>query len=315
MLDETGRRLAPTHEAALRELLRATIGSAATLSDYEVVGRRPDYCVLLARAGAHNAGLVIKLAGPAAPLVQSFAQVARLHQIVAERTSIPVAEVLAHADTAGGWPWRYLIRRSIAGQEWATIRDTFDADAQYDAQRQIGSAVAELHAIEFDAWGSIGPDGAVADATYDPVVALERRAHAIVADPAARTLFLGALRSRSALFADVGAPALCHDDLHHFNILFRRDADGWRLATILDFDKSWAGLRESDLARMELWNMTGDGFWQTYNQLKVPPAGYPARRPLLQLLWCLEYGASTPQHHADTARVCAELGLAPIQFG
>jgi Ser/Thr protein kinase RdoA (MazF antagonist) len=34
---------------------------------------------------------------------------------------------------------------------------------------------------------------------------------------------------------------LTHDDLHHGNVLFRHDHYGWRLAALLDWDKSWAG--------------------------------------------------------------------------
>jgi len=42
--------------------------------------------------------------------------------------------------------------------------------------------------------------------------------------------------------------------------------------------------------------------------------GYEGRRPLYQLLWCLEYADASAQHAADTVRVCAELGIAPITF-
>ncbi len=84
---------------------------------------------------------------------------------------------------------------------------------------------------------------------------------------------------------------------------------------MLDFDKAWAGCGESDLARLELWRgMTGDGFWQGYTSLLPIPAGYADRRPLYQLLWCLEYARPTPEHIADTAAVCATLGIPPIVF-
>lgn len=42
--------------------------------------------------------------------------------------------------------------------------------------------------------------------------------------------------------------------------------------------------------------------------------GYAERRAMHQLLWCLEYAHPTRQHLADTARVCAALGLAPVSF-
>jgi Ser/Thr protein kinase RdoA (MazF antagonist) len=51
------------------------------------------------------------------------------------------------------------------------------------------------------------------------------------------------------------------DDLHGHNILFQYDLGKWRLATILDFDKAWAGHAESDLARLEIWKgMASEAF-------------------------------------------------------
>ena len=37
---------------------------------------------------------------------------------------------------------------------------------------------------------------------------------------------------------------------------------------------------------------------------------------MLQLLWCLEYADDHPSsaHEADTARVCAEIGIPRIRF-
>ena len=46
-------------------------------------------------------------------------------------------------------------------------------------------------------------------------------------------------------------------------------------------------------------------------------AEYMMRRPLLQLLWCLEYAEhhASAEHQALTNGVCAELGLPEIQLG
>ena len=88
----------------------------------------------------------------------------------------------------------------------------------------------------------------------------------------------------------------------------------WHLAGVLDFDSAWAGHHESDLARLELWRgMVGEGFWDTYRAVHQMDELYLQRRPIYQLLWCLEYASASPEHIADTRRVCAELGIQAVQ--
>jgi fructosamine-3-kinase len=58
--------------------------------------------------------------------------------------------------------------------------------------------------------------------------------------------------------------------------------------------------------------MIGEGFWPAYHAVTGVDGGYSARRPIYQLLWCLEYAQNTSRHLADTARLCCELGLAEI---
>jgi fructosamine-3-kinase len=124
------------------------------------------------------------------------------------------------------------------------------------------------------------------------------------------------LNARAALFGGMNDGALCHDDLNPHNILVARQDGRWRVTAVVDFDSAWAGSGESDLARLELWRgMTDDGFHDAYRGVLPAAAGYQERRPIYQLLWCLEYARATPQHRADTAAVCAELGIAPVTPG
>src|SRR5262249_39362179 len=121
------------------------------------------------------------------------------------------------------------------------------------------------------------------------------------------------LASRREFFEQVTQAVLCHDDLHHYNVLVRHDRGSWKLAGILDFDKAWSGHAETDLARLDFWDdMMGDGFRQGYAMPPVYEASYERRRPIYQLLWCLEYAVETPRHLADLRRVCQELDIAPI---
>ncbi len=314
MVAKVGGGLESPHEPFLHQLLRETFGRDVGIESYRIVGQRADYHVLLAVLRRPSVEVVIKLAGPDAAFDYPFDRTAMLNRLVAERTSVPVPEILAVDISYAAYPWRYLITRRIHGEEWASIRQRLDPQELTRVYQQLGTAIAQLHMITFPAFGAIGVDETVTGVP-DVVIALAARASRMIRQPELRALFLELLDRRRELFADVTTAVLCHDDLHHHNILFHQEQNGWRLATILDFDKAWAGPAESDLARLELWRgMTGHGFWPAYCALHEVAPSYARRRPIYQLLWCLEYAVASPEHHADTQRVCAELGIAPIRF-
>ena len=125
-------------------------------------------------------------------------------------------------------------------------------------------------------------------------------------------VFKQVVQDRQDLFEEINEPVLTHDDLHGHNILILSNQGEWVISGLLDFDKTWAGHGESDLARMDLWGMTTTHFWSGYSSFCKVNQYYEARRPIYQLLWCLEYARETEQHLKDTARICIELGIKPI---
>ena len=145
------------------------------------------------------------------------------------------------------------------------------------------------------------------------------RARRRIANPARAELFATVLQAHASDFADLTEPRLTHDDLNPNNLLLvpgDEPDDDWRLAAVLDFGSAWAGCPESDIARLELWrDMMDDSFTEGYTASQPIAADYPKRRPIYQLLWCLEYARPTAQHHADTARICATLNIPPVTFG
>ncbi len=120
------------------------------------------------------------------------------------------------------------------------------------------------------------------------------------------------LEDAADLFAAPGAAALCHDDLHHDNVLVAPTPAGRDVVAVLDWDKAWAGPRESDLARMAFWDgMTGPAFWPVLRAARPACRAEDERWLVHQLLWCLEFPVDTPRHRADTAGLCRRLGLQP----
>jgi aminoglycoside phosphotransferase (APT) family kinase protein len=301
------------HPNEIIALLSSVLGSQARLTECRIINQDLDYWVLYARLHHPEIEVVVKLAGPEARMACHFDRTASIHKLVSDTTAIPLPETIAFDVGLEKWPWRYLIRTYTYGTEWAYLRDRLGTSDLVEAYRQLGEAVGQLHGISFPAFGEIGSSGLVTDADPSCHSALIRHATRIIRSPRLLSAFIAALEQRAVLFDGLVESRMCHEDLHGYNILFHMEAGKWRLATILDFDKAWAGHLETDLARLELWTgMTSPDFWASYRHLRSLDVGYLQRRPIYQLLWCLEYARSTPEHLADTRRVCQELGIPVI---
>lgn len=295
----------------LHLLLQQTFGSDVQVEACQVVNDHQDYWALIVQLRQPSIKVSVKLAGPNAPSPYSFDRTALLHRLVTQHTSIPMPDIVAVDTSYRQWPWRYLIKTYLPGQEWAVVQPNLTADELADAYTQIGKAVAELHSLSFPGFGDVSADGTV-QAADSFLTALAQRVQRHIASPRLVQCALSVLESRASLFKLVEA-RLCHEDLHRHNILFHQVGGRWQLATILDFDKAWAGHHEIDLARMELWHgQTGEGFWAAYEaNIPLDPL-YSQRRPVFQFIWCLEYAADTPAHLNDTWRLCEILGIPPI---
>jgi aminoglycoside phosphotransferase (APT) family kinase protein len=306
--------LSPRDNSALAELIRQTFGPSCHIAEYQILKRARDYTVLVARLAQPDLRVVVKLAGLMAALPCPFDRSAAIIRLVRTHTNLPNSGVIAADVTCQRWPWRYMIATYLPGAPWASVRGQLDARQLRDAYQQIGEAVATLHAIPFAQFGEVAPDGTLPFGTPFPQ-ALRERIHRRIRNPRRAEALLNVLWSYPHLFADVGPAGLTHEDLNPTNLLFQQQDGRWLLSGILDFESAWAGSPESDVARLELWQgMIGDGFWEGYAAIRKLPATYPQRRLLYQLIWCAEYDRSTPQHVADTRRICSQLGIPAEPF-
>lgn len=301
-------------EGQLTELLQQLLGSQIRLAGLSVSKHLDEYRVALVELEQPSRPMVIKIAGPNAPLASSFERSANLLRLVKQRTRVPVAEVIAADESCRHWPWRYVVMERRPGIQWVQAREQMDSAGRSDCYTQLGEAVAELHAIQFAGYGELPPSLNL-PANRDFAAAWEARAAIFIPDERLRETFLAALEPRRNLFVDLGPANLCHEDLHGYNLLYQWTSGGWRLSGVLDFDKAWAGSRESDLARLEFWDdMTSPDFWAAYQDCFPMDPAYPQRRLLYQLFWCLEYANPTPRHQADINKVCRALEIPEVQL-
>jgi aminoglycoside phosphotransferase (APT) family kinase protein len=189
------------------------------------------------------------------------------------------------------------------GLPWRLLRGRLSAGEIESAHRQLGEAIFALQSVRFHSYGELTRSGEPIDS--DLASSLRHRAAMRVHDQSHRAMFNEYLDCNYELLGCSEAPTLCHDDLHHDNVIFKIGDRGPDLAGIIDWDKAWAGSPESDVARMAFWDdMTGPGFWRMYRRGTSTQHGATQRTLIYQLLWCLEYNQETPRH-APTHK-CAE---------
>ncbi|HEY7343867.1 MAG TPA: aminoglycoside phosphotransferase family protein [Ktedonobacterales bacterium] len=305
----------------IETLAREVFGPKCRVLAWHPVTHGDDHAVVFATLVFPARVVVLKLAD--ATSATRFAREAAIQRRVARETSVPVCEVLAVDDSCQRFPWRYLMMAHAPGMAWRDGLKRMSPHARYNIFRQLGEVTAALHSLRYLQFGEV-VDGETSPPTPLPrgeggIVALEARARRRIANPAHANLFAAVLQAHASDFANLTESRLTHEDLNPYNLLLvpgDEPYDDWRLAAVLDFGSAWAGCPESDIARLELWrDMMDDGFSEGYTASQPIAADYPKRRPIYQLLWCLEYARPTAQHHADTARVCAALDIPPVTFG
>ncbi len=297
-------------DPALEEFARTRatlLGTDTRVVRVDLMQAGPDSAVLLLTLAGPPRQLVLKVAGPQADPGVDFERTASVSAL-ARAAGAPVATALAADMSYRAGPWNYLLQEHVDGVEWRRVRPQLEPEQVTAAHRQIAAAVLAVQSVRLSSFGELNSAGE--PACQDLVSALRRRAELRIRDESRRAVFSALLDREAHLLSDRQQPTLCHDDLHHDNLIFQPDRGGWRLVGLLDWDKAWAGPAESDIARMAFWDdMTGPGFWESYDALSPPRPGRAERALVYQLLWCLEYDVDTPRHLADTAALCRRLGL------
>jgi aminoglycoside phosphotransferase (APT) family kinase protein len=279
-----GPRPDPARDRFVRAVVVDAVGPdrVGAVETLQAGGARAVLRVTLARSPRR---LVVKVAAVTDRAVE-FERTAAVSAL-ARAAGVPVPAVLAADDSGRAGPWRYLLSEHVDGTDWRRVRPRLDPDQVAAAYREIAAAVLALRSVRVGAFGELDRHGRAAGGG-DVLGALHRWVELRIGDPRSRAEAHRLLDRDARLFAGVSRPTLCHDDLHHGNLVFRPAAGRWRLAAVLDWDKCWAGPGESDVARMAFWDdMTGPAFWAVYRDAVPLAPGELERAPIYQLLWCL----------------------------
>lgn len=298
----------------LTQFLTSVLGRTQDLVAYRLLRQAEDYAVVVATLAQPQQEVIIKFAGPRAVLRPDFERSAAIAQLVRVHSGAQTFEVVAVDGSCLRWPWQYLVTTYLSGEQWSDFQVRQSGAERRALFAALGTTVGQLHSMRFPTCGEIAPSGNVTGGT-SYYTALQERARRRIVRPAHMELFLSVLQEHHSLFEGFLIGVLCHEDLNPSNLLVQKLATGEPSLAVIDFDSAWAGCAELDLARLEFWRgMMGDGFWEAYRTQAPLSDAYPQRRPIYQLLWCLEYARPTVQHFRDTAHVCEELHLPPVAF-
>lgn len=286
--------------ADVRAVLTDELGSDTHPSEVEILQAREDAYSTATVVGQRR--LVVKLCGERAEHPVFFERTALLTEI-ARATGAPVPHVLVADDSRRRHRWRYLISEHLDGLPWSELRPQLTPAEVVSVHDQLAEAVRAVQSVRFAGFGEIGA-GAEPPTGQSLLTALHQRAESRIPRTEDRATFHALLEREAPAFAGVLQATLCHDDLHHGNVLVSPRDRACTVVALLDWDKAWAGPLEADIARMAFWDdMPEETFWRAkFPDLPRDP-GAERRLQVLQLLWCFEYANDSPRHVADTDRL------------
>ncbi|WP_229125199.1 phosphotransferase family protein [Halapricum desulfuricans] len=241
----------------------------------------------------------------------TFALEPRLHEYVADRTSIPVPRILVFEPEPARDVPPYFVTERMEGESLSEQFDGLENALQTRIMTQVGTILGELHStIAFEGFGYFGLEDdrlVVENLTWDWREFFEsltrghlRQLESTPFDDLERPATRAIERSIDAI-PTTATPRLVHDDFRPANLTFDPEAEE-PITAVLDWQNALAGHPEYNVAQAELLFVDSvfrdpdtrqslrDRLHEGYRTHHEFPAedGYERRRPLYQLstlLW------------------------------
>jgi aminoglycoside phosphotransferase (APT) family kinase protein len=217
--------------------------------------------------------LVLRVAPPDDPALMLFyeyrmmRQEPGLHEIIRERTSAPVPEILLHDASHRVIDRDYLIMERVPGTPLSD-HPSLTAESFHDILRRVGQCLSEVHAIHGDHYGYVGPHRPMepqpcwADAfaiMWNKLIDDIERCGGYQPDEAGH---MRRLLDRHRAAFDRSVPAsLLHMDVWAQNIMAD---DGGRLTGLIDWDRGLWGDPEIEFAVLDYCGISEPPLWVGY---------------------------------------------------
>lgn len=195
-----------------------------------------------------------------------MAQEPAIHKIIRERTSAPVAEIIAYDTSRLVIDRDYLLMQRLPGVPLSQLNTT---PQQFDwVLEQTGCYLREIHEITTDKYGYLGehhcmePQNNWASAfriMWNKLV--EDVVESGYYDKSEEVYVKGLLDKHYACFDRPVTSRLLHMDIWHQNVLVDESAT---VTGIVDFDRAVWGDKEIEFAILDYCGMSGPAFWKGY---------------------------------------------------
>jgi hygromycin-B 7''-O-kinase len=167
------------------------------------------------------------------------------------RLPIPTPAVERTGDFEG---WGYLVMERLRGE---TLKEVWPRMSTEDKQRlapQLGAALAALHRVVDPALDGLGPGDWAEFVTKQRAKAVERQRRLNLDE--AWLAQIPAFLDR----VDFGTPppVLLHTEFGREHLMMTRDADGWRVSGLFDFEPSIRGAAEYEFVGIGMFVSGGD---------------------------------------------------------
>ena len=172
---------------------------------------------------------------------------------------VPTPEILFADDSRQVVDANYAVMTRLPGRPASTVTDGLPAGDVGNVWRQIGSVARAFHAVTFDQFGYLGPQGVL-----EPVDGNRTHMTRILddhlrtfrdegGDPALAASVERRLTEDAALLDTCDQAVLCHDDLHEDNVLVEQRNGQWIVTGVVDMENASAADPMLDLAKADYY--------------------------------------------------------------
>lgn len=233
-----------------------------------------------------------------------MAQEPGIHAAVRERTSAPVAEILAYDSSRECLDRDYLLMERLPGLSMA---ECFLDGRQVDSVLyQIGGYLRQIHAITSDLYGYLGEQHCM-EPQKTWAGAFEIMWAKLAADVARAGYYdsseekwvVGLLKSRLDIFERPVRSSLLHMDVWSQNILVDAAAN---VTGLVDFDRALWGDPEIEFAVLDYCGISEPAFWNGYGAERDRSAEAEMRRAFYLAYEVQKYIVIRHWRHRDPAR-------------
>ena len=226
-----------------------------------------------------------------------------LYQLISD--SVPVPEIIyAQPDGTKGLP-PFTVAHYVDGITFLELKRSGQTEAIAEAAYSVGQTLAAIGRIRFDKPGRIGPGITVAMPLLQGANPVPRFVDACLATDTLKERIPSDLIDRTHKLVWLWAPALAgldtearlvHCDFSRRNLIMRRIAGRWSVATVLDWE----------------FAVAGSPLWDIANFLRHDPISHPHAEPHFSTGFLQAGGAGSWELPRNWRRLARVLDLAAL---